>query len=63
MLVKKKLEVIFILIIIIIILLFIFYVFFMILKVGELLNFDYWWMIKNIYFIDGFFINIFDWIF
>ncbi|MDE5071856.1 MAG: hypothetical protein O4806_08320, partial [Trichodesmium sp. St5_bin8] len=35
----------------------------MISKAGELLNFDYWWMIKNIYSIDGFSTNIFDWIF
>ncbi|WP_375342008.1 hypothetical protein [Okeania sp. SIO3B5] len=35
----------------------------MISKAGELLNFDYWWMIQNIYSIDGFSTNIFDWMF
>ena len=63
MLVKKKSEATFILITTITILLPTFYVLFMISKAGELLNFDYWWMIKNIYSIDGFSTNIFDWIF
>ena len=63
MLAKKKSEVNFIILTIITILLPAFYVLFMISKAGELLNFDYWWMIKNIYSIDGFSTNIFDWIF
>lgn len=63
MLVKNKPELSFIIISIIAILLPAFYVLFMISKAGELLNFDYWWMIKNIYSIDGFSTNIFDWIF
>ncbi|RQH14336.1 hypothetical protein D5R40_15830 [Okeania hirsuta] len=63
MLVKKKSELIFIIIATIVIFLPAFYVLFMISKAGELLNFDYWWMIKNIYSIDGFSANIFDWMF
>ncbi|MDJ0519946.1 MAG: hypothetical protein QNJ74_28025 [Trichodesmium sp. MO_231.B1] len=63
MLVKKNSEVTFLILTTIAILLPAFYVLFMILKAGELLNFDYWWMIKNIYSIDGFSTNIFDWMF
>ncbi len=63
MLVKKKSELTFLIIITIAILLPAFYVIFMISKAGELLNFDYWWMIKNIYSIDGFSTNIFNWMF
>ena len=63
MLIKKKSEITFIIISTITILLPALYVLFMISKAGELLNFDYWWMIKNIYSIDGFSTNIFDWIF
>ncbi|MGD1714966.1 hypothetical protein [Dapis sp. BLCC M172] len=63
MLIKKKSEITFIIITTIAILLPAFYVLFMISKAGELLNFDYWWMIKNIYSIDGFSTNIFDWMF
>ena len=63
MLAKKKSEVTFLVFSIITILLPAFYILFMISKAGELLNFDYWWMIKNIYSIDGFSTNIFDWIF
>ena len=63
MLIKKKPEVIFLILTTITILLPAFYVLFMISKAGELLNFDYWWMITNIYSIDGFSTNIFDWMF
>lgn len=63
MLVKKKSEFTFIVIATIIILLPALCVLYMISKAGELLNFDYWWMIQNIYSIDGFSTNIFDWMF
>ncbi len=63
MLVKKKSELTFIFIVTLTILLPASYVLFMVSKAGELLNFDYWWMIKNIYSIDGFSTNIFDWMF
>lgn len=63
MLVKKKSEVTFLILTTIVILLPAFYILFMISKAGELLNFDYWWMIQNIYSIDGFSTNIFDWMF
>lgn len=39
------------------------YVLVLISQAGHLLNFDYWWMIKNIYSIDGFSTNLFDWMF
>lgn len=39
------------------------YVLYLISQAGHLLNFDYWWMIKNIYSIDGFSTNPFDWMF
>jgi len=60
---QKKTEVTFLILTTITILLPAFYILFMISKAGELLNFDYWWMIKNIYSIDGFSTNIFDWMF
>ncbi|NEP88952.1 MAG: hypothetical protein F6K18_20125 [Okeania sp. SIO2C2] len=63
MLIKKKSEVTFLIITSIVILLPALYILFMISKAGELLNFDYWWMIQNIYSIDGFSTNIFDWMF
>lgn len=39
------------------------YVLYLTSKAGHLLNFDYWWMIINIYSIDGFSTNPFDWMF
>ncbi|MGB3513481.1 MAG: hypothetical protein WBA93_30570 [Microcoleaceae cyanobacterium] len=63
MLVKKKSELTFIVIATSAIFLPALFVLYMISKAGELLNFDYWWMIQNIYSIDGFSTNIFDWMF
>ncbi len=60
---KKPPEITFVIIVTISILIPAFYVLYQISKAGELLNFDYWWMIKNIYSMDGLSTNIFDWIF
>ncbi len=61
--IKKKQNLAFILPTIIVALLPATYVLYLISQAGHLLNFDYWWMIKNIYSIDGFSTNPFDWIF
>lgn len=63
MLTKEKPQLTFIIAVTLSILLPALYVLYMISKAGELLNFDYWWMIQNIYSIDGFSTNIFDWMF
>lgn len=61
--IKKKPNLAFILPTIIAALLPAIYVLNLISQAGHLLNFDYWWMIKNIYSIDGFSTNPFDWMF
>ncbi len=61
--IKKKQNLAFILPTIIAALLPATYVLYLISQAGHLLNFDYWWMIKNIYSIDGFSTNPFDWMF
>jgi len=61
--IKKKQNLAFILPTIIAALLPAIYVLYLISQAGHLLNFDYWWMIKNIYSIDGFSTNPFDWMF
>ncbi len=60
---KKKQNLAFIIPTIILVLLPASYVLYLISQAGHLLNFDYWWMIKNIYSIDGFSTNPFDWMF